>query len=158
LNNFLKTILSVTIVAALLTAIIILDDWLGTLAFTIPYLACCLFGAILVASLWHRSVSKSSMTAGLLTLCALLAPYFLSKPSSRILREVLLETETGTPGEQVVAMLQDAYRDSPYAMPQINHDDRRIDVSLWPQAPGDSTCALFHLADGKVQGTQFIRD
>ena len=154
----LRTIALAGLLAILLCTIFGLDDWLGILAFKYRYLAFCLLVAGTVSTAWLANSRKCALTLGLSVFALLMTPFFMSEPSSRILRGVLIDVQPGTHGDEIEEMVWNAYSESVYVMPRITRSDKRIHVSLLTQEPGDCTAAIFYLADGVVVNAEFSAD
>lgn len=154
----LLTTLTAGLMAILLYMVCGLDDWLGILAFKYQYLAFCVLVAGTVATAWLAKSRRSSLAVGLSAFTLLVSPYFMSEPSSRILRGLLIDVQVGTHGDEVEEMVRNAYSESGYVMPRIKRSDSRILVSLLTQEHGDCTAAIFHLANGVVVNAEFCAD
>lgn len=150
--------LTVGLLAILAYLVHLFDAWLGILAFKYPYLGVCVLVAFMVAAAWLAMSRKASVAAGLTALALLLSPYFLGRPSARILRGVLVRVQGGMNADEVVRMVRNAYSDSDHVMPRITRDDRRIHVSLLTQDRRDCTAAVFYLSNGVVVNDEFCRD
>lgn len=143
---------------ALLYFVYALDDWLGILAYQYRYLGFSVFSSSAVAASWLAKSKKSAVITGLVAFALLLSPFVVGEPSSRILRRVLIDVQTGMHGDEVEEMVRNAYGDSGYVMPEMKRDENRIHVSLLTQEPGDCTAAIFHLANGVVVRDEFSAD
>lgn len=146
------------IIAFLLYMIVMLDSWLGILAFEFRYLIFAMVVAGMIAGVWLGRSRKASIAAGTIVLTMLMTPYLFAEPSSRILREVLLDVQPGTHVDQVEELVSDAYKDSGYVMPRMKRDPDRLHVSLLSQHPGDCTAAIFRLKDNRVIQSTFSAD
>ena len=150
--------LTAAFTAVLLYVVLGLDDWLGVLAFKYQYLGFCALVSGSVAVAWLLESKRLSMVAGLTVLALLMSPYLVSKPSSRILREILIEVGVGSGSDEVERAVKAAYKDSGFVMPRVTTGDERILVSLLTQASGDCTAAIFYLQGGTVVGSEFSAD
>ena len=155
--KILMAILTTGLVAVLLFLSYCLDDWLGLLAFRSQYLALCLIVSGTLASFWMTTSRKLSAIVGLSIFLLLLLPYALQTPSSRILRNILNEVVIGASEDDVVSVVETAYRDSGY-VPGIKRSANRIYVSLSTVASGDCTAAVFYLKNGQVVRSEFYED
>lgn len=153
-----RSVFTIGLLAFLLFLAVILDDWLGLLAYRAGYLLFCLGIAGLIAMAWTARSNRSALIAGSASFLLLLIPLFVNQPSSRILRSILLQVQTGMPADLVETLVEEAYRDSGYVMPRINRDADRIHVSLSSQHPGDCTAAVFDLSGGRVVRDRFSAD
>ena len=154
----LLSVFTVVVLGFVLFFTLVLDHWVGLLAFQGRYVAFSLLLAGSIGAGWLVVSKRVALGVGAAALALLLAPFFLSEPSSRILRQVLNDVESGMPGELVIGMVEAAYEDSEYVMPRINHEADRIHVSLSSQHPGDCTALIFHLANGVVVKSEFSAD
>lgn len=154
----LLSLLTVFVLGVLVCFVMALDDWVGILAFGAQYFGFSLLVAVALGVGWTVVSNRVAIGVGVVALALLLAPYFFTEPSSRILRQVLNEVESGMPGDLVVGLVEAAYRDSDYVMPRINHETDRLFVSLSSQHPGDCTAIVFQLANGVVVSGSFSVD
>lgn len=151
-------VLTATTLSLLLLVAWGLDGWLGVLAFLPQYAAACALVAGVIGAAWMLRSRRSAVAVGSVAFALLMSLYVVNEPSSRILRGVLLDVETGTPSEDVEGMVVRAYAGSGYALPLISVDDDRLHVSLMTQQPGDCTAAVFHIDRGVVVRSEFSAD
>ena len=134
------------------------DQWVGMMAYTLPYLIFCLIAAAVIGAAWIPLLNKRAYVAGLVAFAALSVHLLLPPPSERILRSALMQMPAGTSADSIEGIVQEAYKGSPYSLPEITRETNRIHVSLIHQEPGNCTSLTIHLKDGRVVGSEYVPD
>lgn len=156
--KILLTTLSVILLAVLCFFAYGLDQWLGIVACTWPYLLFCTISALLFWGAWFPILRKHSLVVGLAVFSILSANFLLPPPSERILRSVLLKIHPGTSSDSIQAIVEQEYEGSGYPLPRITREDSRIHVSLLSQEPGNCTALILNTKDGAVISSEYSAD
>ncbi len=151
-------ILSVILLAILGYFAYGLDQWLGIVAFTYPYLLFCAISGLLFWGAWFPILKKRASLVGLAVFAILTANFLLPPPSERILRSVLLRLPPGTSSDSIERIVEEEYDGSGYVLPQITRDDTRIHVSLLSQRSGNCTALIIKTDDGVVVSSEYSAD
>jgi len=151
-------ILSVILLAILGCFAYGLDQWLGIVAFTYPYLLFCAVAALLYWAAWFPILKKRAFVVGLAVFAIFSANFLLPPPSERLLRSVLLRIPQGASSDSIAKIVEEEYEDSGYVPPQITKEDTRIYVSLLSQQDGNCTAIIFNTKDGIVVSGAYSAD
>ena len=135
-----------------------MDEWDGTLAYRRQYLIFSMAYASVVALPWLVASKKKALVVLSITFALLMSLYVVTKPSARILREVLIDMEPGTRGEEVQGIVERAYNGSGFAPPKFHQTPDSIHVLLAHHEPGHCTSGVFRLKNGLVVGCEFSGD
>ena len=159
--EIMKTILAV--LSAILLAVLGffaygLDQWLGIVAFTYPYLLFCATTALLFWLAWIPILKKRAFLVGLSVFAILSVKFLLPPPSERILRSVLLKIQPGASADSIETIVKEAYDGSGYVLPRITREDARIYVSLLSQQSGNCTALILRTKDGVVVSGEYSAD
>ena len=135
-----------------------LDQWLGIVAFTYPYLLFCAISALLFWVAWFPILRKRSAVVGLAVFAILSANFLLPPPSERILRSVLLRLPPGTTSDSIEEIVAEEYDGSGYVLPRITREDTRVHVSLLSQQSRNCTALILRTKDGAVVSSEYSAD
>ena len=135
-----------------------LDQWLGIVAFTYPYLIFCMIAALLFWAAWFPILKKRAIVVGLAVFAVLAANFLLPPPSERLLRSVLLKIPPGTKVDSIEKFAKGEYDGSGYILPSIAREDSRVHVSLLSQQSGNCTALIFTAENGVVISGEFSAD
>ena len=156
--KILLTIISIALLGMLSYLVWGFDQWLGIVAYTLPYLLFCVATGLLFWGAWLPVLQKRAVIVGSLVFAMLAVNFVLPPPSERILRSVLLRVTPGTNVDAVEGIVEDAYDGSSYKLPQITHEPDRIHVSLLSQEAGNCTALIIHTNDGVVVSSSYSAD
>jgi hypothetical protein len=156
--TIILTTMMTLFVGLLLFLVYVLDGVFGLLAYKAEYVSICVVISCAAALLLYDTPKKFTVPFGVVVFALLASPYFISEPSTRILRQVLIEARPGTEADKVVEIVHAAYHDSAYVMPRINRESNRIHVSLLTQRDRSCTAAIFILKDGVVVEGRYSPD
>ena len=154
----LPAFLSTGLLALLVYLAYMMDQWVGVMAFTWPYLLFCLISAAVIGGAWIPWLGKRAYLAGLVAFALLSVHMLMPPPSERILRSASLKLVPGTHEEAIQGILAEEYDGTAYSMPEITREADRVHVSLIYHEPGNCTALVLHLEDGKVVGSEYMPD
>ena len=157
----MKTLLAV--LSALLLAFIgyfayRLDQWVGIVAFTYPYLFFCTVVGLLYWGAWFPCLKKRAFVIGLAAFSILSINFLLPAPSERILRTVMMRLPPGTSSDTIEEIVEEAYDGSGYVFPQIIRGNTSVRVSLLSQRSGNCTALIINTKDGVVVSSAYSQD
>ena len=135
-----------------------MDQWVGVMAFTLPYLLFCLVAAAITAGCWIPLLNKRAYVVALVAFSLLAVNLLLPPPSERILRSASLRLVPGTDADTIQQVLKEEYDGSAYSMPSITEEPDRVFVSLLNHEPGNCTALIIHLEEGVVVGCEYSAD
>ena len=105
-----------------------MDQWVGVMAFTLPYLLFCLIGAAVTAGCWIPLLKKRAYVVALVAFALLAVNLLLPPPSERILRSASLRIPLGSSADSVESVVTAEYQGSRYRLPTITREPERIFV------------------------------
>lgn len=136
-----------------------LDQWLGVVAFTLPYLTFCAITGLLYWAAWFRILRRGAILVGLAVCAILSANFLLPPPSERILRSVLLRLPPGTSSGSIQKVVAEEYEGTGYALPQITIEATRVHItSLSSQRSGNCTALILQIKDDVVVSAEYSED
>ena len=135
-----------------------LDQWLGIMALTYPYLLFCAIIALLYWAMWIPILRKRALVVGLAVFAILSVNLLLPPPSERILRSVLLRIPSGTRSDAIEEIVRHEYDGSGYVLPQITKENNRVHVSLLSQQSGNCTALIIRTHDGIIVSSEYSAD
>lgn len=135
-----------------------LDQWLGIVAFTYPYLLFCAIVALLYWAAWVPILKKHAFVVGFAVFAILSANFLLPPPSERLLRSVLLRIPPGTNSDSIDKIVEEEYDGSGYVLPKNTREDTRVYVSLLSQRSGNCTALIINTEEGVVVRSEYSAD
>lgn len=157
----MKTTLSISSVALLAILCYLayaLDQWLGIVAYTFPYLIFCTVSGLAISIIWLPISKTYSVPIGLIPFAILASNFLLGPPSERLLRSALLKLPSGTHAQLIESIVKKEYENSDYTLPFIKKDESRVHVSLSSQQAGNATALIFRIKDGIIINRKYSRD
>ncbi|MGA0845523.1 MAG: hypothetical protein ACO3RV_03210 [Luteolibacter sp.] len=154
----LSAVLSTILMALVAYLAWSLDQWVGIVAYTVPYLLFCAIAALFFWAAWYPMLKKRAVLVGFSAFAILAANFVLPPPSERILRSVLLKLPPGTDAQSIESIVGEEYERSGYTLPRITREDSRIHVSLMSQQLGNCTSLLIQTDNGVVVNSKYSAD